>query len=80
MEESQRKDKDGRELLETIIELTGLPQDVMKQELSQIISEAGVNKESVTLDELRTVLIQYLESMNEEVMAENAPGIMTLPQ
>lgn len=71
MEESQKKNEEaaGQDLVETVVELTGLPQEMVDDEFYEMMRESGFDKESMTLDQLRTVLLQYLESMNAEVMA-----------
>jgi hypothetical protein len=66
MEVSNRHEQaTGQELLDSVANLTGLPEPLVQQELQQIISSAGQNAGSVTLDELRQAMLLYLESLAE---------------
>ena len=56
----------GAELIETLVELTGLPKSAMEKEISSIMSQTGTKTESITLDELRGALIEYLEQLSAE--------------
>jgi len=62
----------GQELVETLITLTGLPDALIRTELNQILEPSGQAPETLTLDELRTALISYLEQMEAEFLAEEA--------
>ena len=62
----------GRELLEKVAELTGLPEDLAQEELGQIIESAGHSEGTLTLDQLREAMIAYLESLQEELQEEMA--------
>ena len=55
----------GQELLDSVANLTGLPEPLVQQELQQILEGAGQNAGSVTLDELRQAMLLYLESLAE---------------
>lgn len=56
----------GIALIEQVISLTGLPEDLIGQEFVNFIREKGITPEQITLDDLRGVLLQYLESTAEE--------------
>ncbi len=50
-------------LFNKIIQNTGLPQDLISEELGDLLKNAGVEKTQVTLDELRDVLSNYLQDV-----------------
>jgi len=56
----------GPELIETLIELTGLPKTAMEKEISAIMAQSGKSTDSLTLDDLRGALIEYLEQLSAE--------------
>ncbi len=51
----------GEALIKTVIESTGLPSDTMEQELNRLIAKAGLQKDSLTLDDMRSILADYLQ-------------------
>ena len=62
---NRHEEATGQELLDSVANLTGLPEPLVQQELQQIIQSAGQNAGSVTLDELRQAMLLYLESLAE---------------
>ncbi len=57
---------DGNALVKAILDLTGLPQESLSSEMDQMIQGSGLNKENVSLDDLRIVLEEYLHSVLPE--------------
>lgn len=57
------------ELLTEVASLTGLPVDWVESELTQIVKKSGHAPEQLTLEELRTSMLAYLEEMNREMNA-----------
>jgi hypothetical protein len=57
----------GRVLLETVASLTGLPQNLVHDELDQILKLSPGNPEGgdLTMQELRTAMLAYLETLGE---------------
>ena len=53
----------GTELLNELSTATGLPNEMIGEELSRLISTAGKSTDSVTLDELRDMLATYLQDV-----------------
>ncbi len=53
----------GMDLLNELSTATGLPDELIGEELSRLISGAGKSTESVTLDELREMLGAYLQEV-----------------
>lgn len=51
----------GEALIRTMIDSTGLPQDSIAEELNRLIEKAGLQKETLTLDDMRAILADYLQ-------------------
>jgi len=63
---------DGQELIQTVVSLTGLPEDWIRNELVQILENTGqTSHDDVTLDQLREAMAAYLEGMQADFLAEN---------
>ncbi len=68
----------GTELLTELSDATGLPDDIIGEELSRLVATAGKTTDSVTLDDLREMLSIYLQdvlleaknSFNDEARTE----------
>jgi hypothetical protein len=58
----------GPALIDQVVTATGLPDDLVTQELDQILGNAGCSKENVTLEQLREAMLTYLESLHQEVV------------
>lgn len=78
----------GVELLNELSEATGLPDEMIGEELSRLISSAGKSTENVTLDDLREMLGAYLQDvlleakdslqieLDEDALKPDAPAKM----
>jgi hypothetical protein len=64
----------GKELISTVVSLTGLPEDLVARELEGILVRAGCKPESLTLDDLRIALMAYLDSMHNDLADEDFSG------
>ncbi|MBN8539186.1 MAG: hypothetical protein J0L82_02275 [Deltaproteobacteria bacterium] len=53
----------GTALINELSHATGLPDDLIGEELSRIIAGAGMSTSDVTLDELREMLAAYLQDV-----------------
>lgn len=53
----------GTALIEELSVASGLPDDLIGEELSRIIAGAGKSTADVTLDELRVLLASYLQDV-----------------
>ena len=51
----------GEALIKTVIDFTGIPSDPMAKELDRLIIKAGLQKETLTLDDMRAILAEYLQ-------------------
>lgn len=71
---------EGSQLIDTLVTLTGLPENVAHDELDQILANVGNggSRDELTLNELRQALLLYLETFQpSDVMGEeplNAAG------
>ena len=53
----------GAELLENIIELTGMPAPEMGKIIQEILDKTGRSVDSLTLDDFRSAMLVYLHSL-----------------
>lgn len=51
----------GEALIKTLVEQTDLPADPVERELSRLIDKAGLTKETITLEDIREILAEYLQ-------------------
>ncbi len=54
---------DGPKLLHTVVSLTGLPEEMIYEELDQILKLKEQDTEELTLDGLRAAMLAYLETI-----------------
>lgn len=71
--------KKGSELLDTVASLTGLPEELVQNELHELIAAAGQNAGNVTLDQLRQAMLLYLETLAQQEEALMEPGSSIIP-
>jgi len=53
----------GNELFEKVVRLSGLPEDLIKKELTEILKKEGIHPDQVTEPTLRKILMQYLRDV-----------------
>ncbi len=53
----------GKQLLNDLATATGLPENLITDELGELISRAGLDSQTLTLDDLRGVLAEYLQDI-----------------
>ena len=51
----------GNDLTKTILASTGLPHDPVEKEFNALLARNGKTPESLTLEELREVMAEYLQ-------------------
>ncbi len=51
----------GTELIDTFLAATGLPEDRVRNELFDLIQEHNINPENLTLQQLRELMVEYLQ-------------------
>jgi len=67
MHESEKQNhKTGNDLIDQIVELTGLPKESIEQELTGILKASGLDPQKLTIDELRSAMMAYLTSFHGE--------------
>lgn len=62
----------GQKLIQQVVALTGLPEARTRHELDDLLHRYGQNPKNLTLDQLREVLIAYLEATQAELLANSA--------
>ncbi|MNJ91035.1 hypothetical protein D3C87_86790 [compost metagenome] len=60
----------ANELVKTLVNATELPESALSKELDTLFARHGTNAESVTLDELREIMADYLQTVLLEVKEE----------
>jgi len=58
------------DVLQEVVQMTGLPEEYLDQEISSFLGTAGESVNNLSLDQLRIVLMNYLETLNEEMTQE----------
>lgn len=51
----------GNKLFHAVVEATDLPTDPVNNELTRILQQHGISPDTMTLDDLREVLADYLQ-------------------
>lgn len=67
----RNKEVQGTELITTVSEIAEIPNDWVREELSPWIDAAQGNAGGLTLDQLRKVMLNYLETFQEEFCSED---------
>ena len=58
---------EGALVLKEVGNLTGLPEDYLDAEITEFLGTTHDSVNDLTLDQLRSVLLNYLETVNEEM-------------
>ena len=53
----------GNELFEKVVRLSGLPEDIIKKELTEILKKEGIHPDQITEPALRKILMRYLRDV-----------------
>jgi hypothetical protein len=56
----------GDDLIQAVVNLSGLPESLARLELSEILANSGQSSKDLTLDQLRHALAAYLETMQAD--------------
>jgi len=59
----------GRELFDTLVENTGLPEEYVRVRLSQMLTEKGLTMDELKLDNVREILADLLLDLIEQSSA-----------
>ncbi|WII72987.1 hypothetical protein QJS83_03765 [Bdellovibrio sp. 22V] len=62
----------GETLTKTVIAATGLPQDPVEREFNTLLAKHGKSPETLTLEELREVMADYLQTVFLEMQNEQS--------
>ena len=61
---------EGAAVLKEVVQMTGLPEEYLDSEITQFLGTATSSVNDLTIDQLRSVLLNYLETVNEEMTQE----------
>ena len=61
---------EGALVLQEVVQLTGLPSEYLDSEITNFLGTTGESVNDMTLDQLRSVLMNYLETINQEMIEE----------
>lgn len=53
----------GDELFGQVTVATGLPADLVSDELERLLGKAGIKREDLTLEDLRQILAEYVQDV-----------------
>ena len=53
----------GKTLTTSLIDATGLPKEPVEREFNALLAKHNLNPETLTMDELREVMSEYLQSV-----------------
>jgi hypothetical protein len=67
---SKTEPAEGAAVLKEVVQMTGLPEQYLDSEITQFLGTATESVNDLTLDQLRSVLLNYLETVNEEMTQE----------
>ncbi len=62
---------EGQDLIQTVVTLTELPEELAHQEVDKILQHSGHASDNLTLEQLRSAMISYLEAMHADMMQES---------
>lgn len=69
----------AEDLLRTVVELAGIPQDSAPGILEELRQHAPASPSSVGLEDLRSILLSYLEAVHQEIEAAGEAGSPEAP-
>lgn len=53
----------GKNLFNTVVAATGLPQNAVSAELGDLLSQVGKSPEDMTIEDLREIMAEYLQTV-----------------
>jgi hypothetical protein len=62
---------EGKEVLQEVVRMTGIPEESLDSALTELLGKPGASVNELTMNELRSLLIECLESINEQMSAES---------
>ncbi len=64
---------EGATVLQEVVRMTGLPEEYLDSALTGLLGKPESSVNELTLSELRTLLLDCLESLNAEMEGDSAP-------
>ena len=65
----------SKTLLQEVGDATGLPSDLIQNELKELVAKQGYAPSEVTLDQLRLALAEYMRQVLLEIHDETQDGV-----
>ena len=65
--DAPKKESEGAQVLQEVVQLTGLPEELLDNELSDLLGASACRVNEMTLEQLRSVLMNYIETLQEEI-------------
>jgi hypothetical protein len=62
----------GEKLVSQVSSATGLPHELIAEELDKLIHAAGIQRDSVTLEDLRRILSDYVQDILVQAQAAHS--------
>ena len=66
----KEKEKSGQDLIQTVISHTRLPKKLIQKELHGILENAGASHKNLTIEQLRSAMLDYLKSIHTALLQE----------
>jgi len=60
----------GKDVLNEVVQMTGLPADYLHAEINSFLGTGSEDVKDLSLDQLRSVLLNYLETLNTEIKSD----------
>ena len=60
----------GKDVLQEVVQMTGLPADYLHAEINSFLGTTNEDVKDLSIDQLRSVLLNYLETLNGEITQE----------
>lgn len=68
---SKECEPEGTAVLQEVVRMTGLPEDYLDTALSGLLGKPDASVNQLTMDELRGLLLECLESLNQQISLES---------
>ena len=71
MDIEQETSGSGAQVLQEVVQMTGLPEEYVDSEISNLLGTSGESVNNLTLEQLRLVMLNYLEMINDEMTQQS---------
>lgn len=68
----------GNDLFSEVTKLTGLPEELIRAELTKLLEGKGISPDKMTMDCLRSALTDYLHQVEQAIGSASAAAVSTL--